>query len=110
MSRAVRPVPKAAPQPAPAVGLHDRMVCELLPLLRAADLLANCLRVLGQFRNEAEIRPAFGDALRQACPTWCDPFSGGDDEVPAAVVSELLRVASEVGRQMAEQGAEGGAA
>ncbi|MFM2059396.1 MAG: hypothetical protein RLY71_3781 [Pseudomonadota bacterium] len=60
--------------------LNAALSCKLLPLLRAAENLADCRRVLDDIDNMSQIRPGVHEQMQTLCESWRNPLdtSGHD--------------------------------
>lgn len=75
--------------------VQEGLAVEVGVMIRAAQNLANCHRVLTRIELHADQFAAggpsglFGEELRKACQCWCDPIGEDGHEL----VSDLLAVA-----------------
>ena len=73
---------------------HHSTAYEVLALVRAAENLADCHRVLSEIGLRAEIDPAFETELKSACPSFRNPqMVGRNGSAPLEVIQDLLRAA-----------------
>lgn len=80
----------------PAKDCADRVRYELHPVLAGLGLLTNSVRVLRAVDAYATLSGPFADALKDACPSWADPFAHGGEASAEAVVSDLARYAADL--------------
>ena len=59
--------------------LYNAIAFELLPLIRAAELLADHQRVHSELDSRASADKSFDAALTHVCGTWRNPITGGDE-------------------------------
>lgn len=69
---------------------HDAVVCQVTPLLRAAENLADCRRTLDLLTSRAQHDPAFAAQVRSIDPAYLNHTSEYDG---FALIQDLLRVA-----------------
>lgn len=81
--------PHAGNLPARITEAHTVLAYQVLPIIRAAQHLANCRRVLDELSISASIGSEDGDALDRMCPTWRDPFEQDGHDL----VQDLMRLA-----------------
>ena len=73
---------------------HHSTAYEALSLVRAAENLADCHRVLSDIGFRAEVDPAFETELKSACPSFRNPqMVGRNGSAPLEVIQDLLRAA-----------------
>jgi hypothetical protein len=70
---------------------------EVLVLVRAAQNLADCYRVLADIDNHRQCDPAFDAGVTEACASACNPQSISlDGAGPFEIIQDLLRVAGDM--------------
>ena len=94
----------------PAKDCGDRVRFELHPVLAGLSLLTNSVRVLRAVDAHATLSGSFADALKDACPSWADPFAHGGEASAEAVVSDLARYAADLCTEILVMDMNGGAA
>lgn len=105
------PQPTAPTLPSwPAKDCADRVRYELHPVLAGLNLLTNSVRVLRAVDAYAKLSGSFADALKDACPSWADPFVDGGEASAEAVVSDLARYAADLCAEILVMDMNGGAA
>lgn len=83
---------------------HHSTAYEALSLVRAAENLADCHRVLSDIGFRAQIDPAFESELKKACPSFNNPQSvGRNSSAPFEVIQELLRAAGNLLDKVADK-------
>ena len=105
------PQPTARTLPTwPATDCADRVRYELHPVLAGLSLLTNLVRVLRAVDDYATLSGSFADALKDACPSWADPFAHGGEASAESVVSDLARYAADLCAEILVMDMNGGAA
>lgn len=83
---------------------HHSAAYQALSLVRAAENLADCHRVLSDIEFRSQISPEFESELKKACPSFNNTQSVGRDSMaPFGVIQDLLRVAGELLDKVADK-------